>query len=122
MSRSLPVLPEPTPETQPKTRADCLPGGKNSARPCGWLTCRANLLAEGGTGASCALDVVDQHPGGLVHDAVGQLLGGLTRERVRQLEAAALRKIGKRAGRAAHAGLLELALLPDDPPISVRTR
>lgn len=120
---STPRLPEPTPDSMPRTRGDCLPGGRNAARPCPWLTCRANLAAEGGTTESCALDVVDEYPGGLTHDAVGKLLGGLTRERVRQLEAAALAKVRKRAaGRAAHAGLLELALLPDDPPVRAPSR
>lgn len=116
----LPVLPEPTPETMPATRADCLPGGRNERRPCPWSCCRWSLAAEGSPGA-CVLDAADK--GGLTHDAVGKLLGGLTRERVRQIEAAALRKVAKRAaGRAAHAGLLELALLPDEVPISAPSR
>lgn len=126
MSRSLPVLPSPDdldPATMPRTRQDCLEGGRNAARPCPWSCCRFSLAPEGGTTHSCALDVVDEHPGGLTHDAVGQLLGGLTRERVRQIEARALSKIGKRAQTLPSlAGYRELATIPDDPPVSVRTR
>lgn len=117
---ALPVLPEPTAETQPRHRSDCLPGGRNEARPCPWSCCRHSLTPEGAVGA-CALDVADR--GGLTHDAIGQLLGGITRERVRQIEAAALRKIAKRAAtKPAHAGYRELATLPPDPPHAIRSR
>ena len=119
---SPPRLPVISPETQPKTRADCLEGGRNAARPCGWLTCRHSLAAEGSTGESCALDFVEQHPGGASLDAIGQVLG-VTRERMRQIESRILTKIGKRAQTLpSFQPYRELALLPDDPPHAVRTR
>lgn len=90
----LPRLPVLTPETQPKVRADCLPGGKNSARPCGWTTCRHSLAAEGSTTESCVLDVVDRSPGGITLEEVGDLLQ-VTRERIRQIETRALKRIGR---------------------------
>lgn len=94
--RHLPVLPpapELDPAAQPRTRADCLPGGRNAARPCRWLTCRHSLAADGSTGESCVLDVADQ--GGVTLVEVGDLLG-VTRERARQIEAQALRKLAAR--------------------------
>lgn len=93
MPRSLPVL---DPSTMPRTRGDCLAGGRNAARPCGWLVCRHNIAAEPGWsgGDSCALDVADQHPGGVTLEEIGQTLG-LTRERVRQIEVRVLRQISR---------------------------
>lgn len=93
MPRSLPVL---DPSTMPRTRGDCLAGGPNEQRPCGWLTCRHNLAAEPGWsgGDSCVLDVVDQHPAGVTLEFVGDLLG-LTRERIRQLEGGLLRRVAR---------------------------
>jgi hypothetical protein len=80
-----------------------MPGGRNQARPCPWLTCRHSLAAEGSTTESCVLDVVDRHPGGLTHDAVGGILSGLTRERIRQIESRALRQLERRhSGRSSY--------------------
>lgn len=90
----LPVLPD-----RPRTRADCLDGGSNAARPCGWSGCRHHLDSYADT---CSLDVADRVALGdeLTLDAIGQMIG-LTRERVRQLEAQALRRLAKRGGELA---------------------
>ena len=75
----------------PKTRGDCLPGGLNEARPCGWITCKwflPRLLPD--AKFTCALDVADL--GGVTLEEVGDLMG-ITRERIRQIEEKALRKI-----------------------------
>lgn len=98
-------------EARPKTRGDCLDGGSNAARPCPYAGCRYHLaLYVSHTGAitvpfgdgdvarlrqSCALDVVDAHPNGATLDEVGLVLN-VSRERVRQIEAAAQRKLAKR--------------------------
>lgn len=121
MPSQLPVLTDdPDPTIMPRVRGDCLPGGRNSARPCGWTCCRFALAAEGSPGL-CALDVADAHPEGLTHDAVGKLIGGLTRERVRQIERAALAKVRKRAEhRPDLAGYRELATLPGEAKHQLR--
>lgn len=91
---------------RPRTRADCLPGGCNEARPCPWVSCKYSLyldvteigslkfnypdLGPEGMTESCALDVADR--GGMSLDDVGELLR-LVRERVRQVEFHALIKI-----------------------------
>lgn len=92
---------------RPKTRADCLPGGFNEVRPCPFATCKHHLFRhvrgeEGMTeedlekmAHTCVLDVADV--GGMTLEEVGTVLG-LTRERVRQLEAAGLRKLRNRTG------------------------
>lgn len=139
MPRSLPVYrpvlpPDPgcaplTPAEaalRPRTRADCLPGGTNEARPCPWAGCRYHLGVDvnPATGSAklhihpddlasvpetCALDVADRAAaeGGLTLEQVGEALG-LTRERVRQIEARALDRLHRtRAGREALAELAE---------------
>ena len=123
MSRSLPVL-DPDDLPSPLTAAE------EKLRPCPWA-CRHNLTIDvsPASGAitlrepaseSCALDVADR--GGITLDEIGELLG-VSRQRIEQIERAAMRKVRKRASsRPAHAGLLELALLPDDPPIQVPGR
>jgi hypothetical protein len=116
MPRHLPVVSDPDSladtldsASMPRHRADCLAGGRNAARPCKWLTCRANLLAEGSPTESCALDVI------------GRLLGNISRERARQLQDKALRKLERRArSRSSLAGYHDLGTLPDEPQHSVR--
>ena len=94
---------------RPKTRADCA----SAPRPCPFVSCSMNLYldVQKGTGSvtyhdasrapedvppdqSCALDVADR--GGLTLEDMAHL-SKLTRERMRQIEAAALRKIALRA-------------------------
>ncbi len=97
-ARRLPVL-EFDPATMPRTRADCLPVGRIAARFCPWTVCRHSLAAEGSTGESCVLDVLDREGSPPSLDAIGQFLGLVTRERVRQIEAQALRKLARKPGR-----------------------
>jgi len=96
-------------DTRPTTRADCLSGGINEARPCPYVSCRYHLyldLSEAGTlrinfptvepedmgqlAETCALDVAAR--GGVTLEEVGQLMN-VTRERIRQLEAAGIRRM-----------------------------
>ena len=89
---------------RPKTRAECLPGGPNEARPCVFVSCAHNLyldvsertgsikvnypeLDPEDMGHSCCLDLADA--GGMTLEAVGEVLN-VTRERLRQIEAKAL--------------------------------
>src|ERR1043166_2852868 len=95
---------------RPRTRADCLPGGINEARPCPWVSCRHHLgidfynyggghivkehpgwdeLDETGSAKNetCSLDVADSGSHTLYE--LGALYG-VTRERVRQVEVIAL--------------------------------
>jgi hypothetical protein len=102
--RSLPVIDDEVPP-RPTTRAECLPGGRNAARPCPYVSCRYHLLLEvRRTGTirfnrkrdierlvdTCALDVADRGAH-LVAD-VGRLIG-LSRERVRQVLGRALTRV-----------------------------
>lgn len=111
----LPVLPPAPPDDppRPRTRGDCVGG----PRPCPWYGCRHHLGLEVGAGGAvrlaidpddldtapetCSLDVADRVARGdeVTLDEVGQLLGGVTRERVRQIEAAGLRKLQRKPGR-----------------------
>jgi len=96
---------------RPRTRAECLPGGPNEARPCPWVSCAHHLALDVSqrSGAikvntpdvdgepdwsampeSCALDVADR--GGMTLEEVGAVMN-LTRERVRQLEMQAAVKV-----------------------------
>ena len=96
---------------RPRTRAECLPGGPNEARPCPWVSCAHHLALDVSqrSGAikvntpdadgepdwsampeSCALDVADR--GGVTLEEVGAVMN-LTRERVRQLEMQASVKV-----------------------------
>ena len=85
---------------RPKTRADCLPGGCNGARPCPWVSCPHHLyLSVNPTNGTiklnfpdrevwelketCALDVADR--GGITLEETGVTMN-LTRERIRQIE------------------------------------
>ena len=68
-----PALPEEADTQRPQTRADCLPGGCNQARPCPWVSCRHHLAIDvtskgkvkelwedlEAAPVTCALDVVD---------------------------------------------------------------
>ncbi len=96
----------------PETRADCLPGGSNEARPCGWITCKWYLpRMTWEPKFTCALDVADQ--GGATLEEVGDLMG-ITRERIRQIEFVAFRKI-KRVDRT---GRDKLRVFVDEDPAS----
>lgn len=106
--RVLALLPYnyPTDVIRPRTRGDCLPGGHNACRPCGFVSCRYHLAVDVKPRSgnlvvrqdveiedmqeSCALDVADR--GGQSLEDVGEIMG-VTRERVRQLEASALATI-----------------------------
>ena len=68
----------------PRTRADCLEGGSNAARPCPWSSCRHWL--PGGLG--CVLDEVAKKGNLTLEECGAGLL--VTRERTRQIEASAL--------------------------------
>lgn len=90
---------------RPRTRADCLPGGFNSARPCPFYGCRHHngLDINEDTGSmtardidelvhSCSLDVaeVGGEPGsgrgsGIALEELGEIMG-VTKERARQVE------------------------------------
>lgn len=99
--RRLPVI-EDVP-ARPSTRAECLPGGSNAARPCPYVSCRYHLFLDvrrTGTlklnfrrrsidqlAETCALDVADRGAHSL--EQLGQLMG-ITRERVRQIANRAL--------------------------------
>jgi hypothetical protein len=111
-------------DDRPKTRADCMtavelandedwlranPGkkpvnGKNSARPCPWVSCRNHLginVTPSGSlqiihdwddgRPTCALDVVDAN-GPAILDTTGKFFG-VTRERLRQIEVKALLRL-----------------------------
>lgn len=95
---------------RPRRRGDCLPGGRNAARPCPWVSCRWHLYLNVSftTGAiscphhglelweiseTCALDVAER--GGITLEEAGVLLN-ITRERVRQIEANGLAHLHRR--------------------------
>jgi hypothetical protein len=88
------------PKTQmPQTRGDCLDGGSNAARPCGWLTCRWWLYSQNPEtwGPLCILDVADE--GGTTLEKVGEMMG-ITRERIRQIESKFLKNLRTRDANA----------------------
>ena len=112
----LPVLQStPAPAERPRTRGDCLAGGCNAVRPCPWVSCEHHALLtrltnlEGAaissddavalldTMPTCTLDVADFGPGveETTLEAVGQVFG-VTHERIRQIEAAAQKKLKRR--------------------------
>ena len=94
--------------TRPATRGECLTGGWNQERPCPFVSCRHHLLLDvnhkgslwlnapietlydASCGDTCSLDVADR--GACTLEQVGSVLH-VTRERVRQIEAAALKKV-----------------------------
>jgi hypothetical protein len=95
--------------TAPATRSACRKG----PRPCPWVSCRFHLYLDVNPRSgsikinfpdrevweldvSCALDVAEAR-GGMSLDELGRVLN-LTRERARQLEHAALHKIGDVVG------------------------
>lgn len=116
--RKLPQPPAPAPPPskprrlpiwaqRPQTRGECLPGGRNEARPCPFASCRHSLLVDIDCDSAevretaedpatlphtCSLDVAE------VVDAEDRTVilrelypyFGVTRERIRQLELRAL--------------------------------
>lgn len=89
------------PLARPQTRDEC----RYVPRPCPFIACRHNLWSDvderGGivlrieaARTNCALDFVDDNPDGMTLDDVGKICG-LTRERIRQIEEAARRKLGR---------------------------
>jgi len=98
-------------ENRPHFRGDCLPGGRNAARPCPYARCRHNLLVDiipnpsGGAPrvyenfpgvppqdlvATCVLDVVDEI-GEFDREALLKELGG----RDTQDDSLALEQVGR---------------------------
>ena len=98
----------------PRTRADCLPGGSNEARPCRYPTCRfSSYYTEASEvpgrhregirstltgawidprrGGGCVLDVVDARGPSSAAQVAGDL--GISRRRVEQLLARAVSKL-----------------------------
>jgi len=84
---------------RPVTRADCLTGGCNEARPCPWVSCKHHLYLDVSPftgsiklnfpdlevwerGETCALDVAERD--GVTLEEIGEHMN-LTRERVRQV-------------------------------------
>lgn len=95
-------------DPRPATRRECLPGGRNEARPCPYVSCSAHLALEvhprfgsiktnfadiETMGETCALDVADR--GEATLEEVGTLMN-LTRERVRTIEAEAIATLAER--------------------------
>lgn len=92
---------------RPKTRADCLAGGVNAARPCPYVGCKHHLFLEvsprGGLrfnypgrepwqlGWTCALDVADAFPDGIEAAAMALRLTPITATRIRQIALRAAR-------------------------------
>lgn len=92
-------------ELRPRKRGDCLPGGRNSQRPCPWYGCKYHLGLDinEDTGSmavrniddmvhTCDLDVAEigGQPGsgrgtGITLEEAGEIMS-LTRERMRQIE------------------------------------
>lgn len=79
---------ENDPTRPPATRADCA----GIPRPCNRTKCRNNLHVDDmrswvkerdGSGPSCVLDVVDEHPHGMTFVEIGEIMK-VTKERVRQ--------------------------------------
>ncbi|MEK9722413.1 MAG: sigma factor-like helix-turn-helix DNA-binding protein [Rhodospirillaceae bacterium] len=90
---------------RPTTRGDCLPGGRNCARPCPYVSCRHHLALEATRRGlldvfpdmelddlpeTCSLDVADRGPQTL--EDIGGMMN-VTRERCRQIEARAIRSV-----------------------------
>jgi hypothetical protein len=83
-------VPEDESYERPATRADCQPGGDHYHRPCPYVACVHNLFLDvddegkisGGKGdpweqdpdLSCSLDVVDEHPNGLVIEEISEVM------------------------------------------------
>ena len=74
----------------PKTRADCLPGGINSERPCKWSTCVYHYTNPGHQ-VHCLLDAYEEER---TYEEIGEVLC-VTKERARQLVAQAEWKVRK---------------------------
>jgi hypothetical protein len=93
-ARRLPLVSD----VRPAVRADCLPGGRNAARPCPFVRCRYHLYLDvkpsGGIKLNfpdrevhelhetCALDVADR--GSHTLDEIGRVLN-MAGERARQI-------------------------------------
>jgi hypothetical protein len=87
-------------QRRPTQRSECLPGGRNEARPCPYVSCKQHLFLDVSERsgaikinfpgvelwempATCALDVADR--GGVTLEDVGAITN-LVRERIRQIE------------------------------------
>jgi len=99
--------PENARQRLPATRAACLPGGSNEARPCAFASCRHHLYLDVNPRngniklnfpdreveelrQTCALDVADE--GDATLEDIGVMMS-LSRERIRQLEDVILAKL-----------------------------
>lgn len=103
LARSLPILND-NGLARPLTRAEC----EDGPRPCPWVSCQYNLLADvrkhkvvdlydesvdvDDYGPSCALDIADAGEHSL--EDIASVMG-ITRDAVRQIEFTALRKLEK---------------------------
>jgi hypothetical protein len=104
-------------QERPRTRRDCICG----VRPCLFVSCKHHLYLDVNpvTGSiklnfpdrevwelkdTCALDVAER--GGLTLEEVGDILN-LTRERIRQVEAAGLKKLLELSGDESLRDLME---------------
>lgn len=111
-------------EQRPKTRGECCDG----PRPCPWVSCKYNLFLDvERTGSikfnfrhlepeemveSCVLDIADK--GGVILNDVGRAMN-VTRERIRQLEAAAIRKLKRNPNLEAPEDTSPRELAPPSP-------
>lgn len=113
---------------RPTTRGDCLPGGRNCARPCPWVSCNHHLYldVDESTGSlkvnfpdlepweladTCALDVADRAADEHVTATLARVgvAMNLTRERVRQIVERSLAQVRTGSERAALIEAMEYA-------------
>ena len=95
---------------RPVTRADCLPGGANEARPCPFVSCKWHLYLDvaesngsityrhpgeevGDHPETCALDIADDGPQS--HDTIAQLRG-ITHNAINIMEKGAIARLARK--------------------------